>query len=80
MWEIAQGMTEAQQHPELFQAQIGAGQNRTLFAAVAGFDDIFNLFGCDSPKLASSRFRVIFLLILRSLLRGVFISCATFIS
>jgi|GEM_PF-3440551 len=30
----------------------------------------FNLFGCDSPKLASSRFRVIFLLIPRSLLRG----------
>ena len=31
---------------------------------------LFNLFGCDSPKLASSRFRVIFLLIPRSLLRG----------
>jgi hypothetical protein len=33
----------------------------------------FNLFGCDSPKLASSRFRVTFPLIPRSLLRGVFI-------
>ena len=35
----------------------------------------FNLFGCDSPKLASSWFRVRFLLIPRSLLRGVFM-CA----
>ena len=33
-------------------------------------DFSLNLFGCDSPKLASSRFRVIFLLIPRSLLRG----------
>ena len=34
---------------------------------------LFNLFGCDSPKLASSRFRAFFLRIPRSLLRGVFI-------
>jgi hypothetical protein len=36
-----------------------------------------NLFGCDSPKLASSRFRVIFSLIPRSLLRGGFILRST---
>ena len=44
--------------------------NRTSVEEIRHGRHTLNLFGCDSPKLASSRFRVIFLLIPRSLLRG----------
>ena len=61
-WEVI-----AQQYDEMIKHAIALKTGTATSEAIL---KRFNLFGCDSPKLASSRFRVIFLLIPRSLLRG----------